>query len=174
MGLLVDSSKQSEVVGGNKDRMTCKGVCPNTLLSTNSSIFSMDLHVISFHGANIVLGMAWMENLDIASFDYKKNTINFSFDAGPTTLIDITPYVHEIFPPYLHKELKSNEISTMFFVSVKHLSLDSNVAASSVHLVSQIILNDYSCCVHGLTWSLTLVCHEPSYRAAPKCGSGQG
>lgn len=123
-------------------------------LTINSNNFTADLHLIPFHGADVVLGVTWMENLGDVSFNYRNHTINFMVSIRIVMLSGMPPHSAEIYPANLRKDLNMNKVSCLFFISIKDSTTDSSLDNdSSIQPAVKVILDDYASCFakpHGL------------------------
>ncbi|KAG6420575.1 hypothetical protein SASPL_117109 [Salvia splendens] len=52
--------------------------CKETMVDLQGHLFQIDLHLLDFHGPNIILGMEWLESLGRVTHDYVEHTMEFS------------------------------------------------------------------------------------------------
>ncbi|XP_077219595.1 uncharacterized protein LOC143853740 [Tasmannia lanceolata] len=67
------------VMVGNGERLECSGLCKNVTLAMQNHKFQVDLFVLPLMGADIVLGVQWLELLGPIIFDYKRLTMDFQW-----------------------------------------------------------------------------------------------
>ncbi|CAM8905618.1 unnamed protein product [Rhodiola kirilowii] len=75
--LAVEPSPHLSVTVGNGEKLNCAGFCKQVPLTLNTHQFSVDLHLIHLHGADIVLGVQWLASLGQVVFDYKELWLSF-------------------------------------------------------------------------------------------------
>ena len=77
LGLLVTPSKQFKVYIGNGDFLVCDSNCVEVKLCLQGHTFSIDLFILPIQGADVVLGIQWLELLGPMVTDYKLLTMDF-------------------------------------------------------------------------------------------------
>ncbi|KMZ67557.1 hypothetical protein ZOSMA_263G00030 [Zostera marina] len=78
LDLPIDTSSRLLVMIGNGNTMTCLGACKDVELTLGSITFTLDLQVVPFNGADIILGVSWLEALGQVTFDYRRLSITFT------------------------------------------------------------------------------------------------
>ncbi|XP_043725548.1 uncharacterized protein LOC122672115 [Telopea speciosissima] len=67
------------VMLGNGDLLMCSGVCKKVLLKLQHHKFELDLYVLPIKGAEVVLGVDWLETLGPIVSDYRNLTMEFQW-----------------------------------------------------------------------------------------------
>lgn len=66
--------------------MECIRICCNTSLKLEPTEFPVNLHVLPFNGADIILGVKWLQQLKIVTFDYERRSLTFGNKENTQTL----------------------------------------------------------------------------------------
>ncbi|XP_075478825.1 uncharacterized protein LOC142519678 [Primulina tabacum] len=74
------SSPNFNVLVGNCDTLTCIGYCPGVKIQLGHEIFLIDFYVLQLQGAEVVLGVQWLEFLGRVTMDYKELYMEFFVD----------------------------------------------------------------------------------------------
>lgn len=69
--------------------MACSGVCHQVSLRLGPTVFSVDLYVIPFHGADLILGVAWLQKLGKVTFDYLRRSLLFPVQESVQTIVGL-------------------------------------------------------------------------------------
>ena len=77
--LPVTCDRKFEVMVGNGEKLTCEGMCSAIPLQTQKRIFLVDCYVLPIQGAEVVLGVQWLQLLGPIVMDYHKLTMQFSW-----------------------------------------------------------------------------------------------
>lgn len=91
--LRIDSSSKMNVLVGNGNIMTCQGVCRRMRLTMGLLMFCIDLHELPIHGADVILGVTWLETLGQVTFNYAQRSISFADCNLLQTLMGSSPLV---------------------------------------------------------------------------------
>ncbi|XP_047258257.1 uncharacterized protein LOC124890465, partial [Capsicum annuum] len=81
LNLTVTPITNFAVVVGNGQRLRCEGVIRDVRFSVQGTDLTMDLHVLDFHGADVVLGEAWLATLGPVLTDHSKSLMEFYLDS---------------------------------------------------------------------------------------------
>lgn len=87
LNLLVDASSLFSVTVGNGKTLRCSGICAATPIVVADHPFSLDLCILPLHGADIILGVQWLEDLGPVTFDYSNMRVSFTLNNQPITLL---------------------------------------------------------------------------------------
>ncbi|XP_047249318.1 uncharacterized protein LOC107878788 isoform X1 [Capsicum annuum] len=79
------------VVVGNGQRLWCEGVIRDVRFSVQGTDLPMDLHVLDFHGADVVLGGAWLATLGPVLTDHSKRHMEFYLDSKKVQWVGDSP-----------------------------------------------------------------------------------
>ncbi|XP_047979104.1 uncharacterized protein LOC125221023 [Salvia hispanica] len=80
LSLSLTKIKPFRVYVGNGESLLCSHVSKETVLDLQGHIFHVDLHILAFHGPDIILGMEWLESLGRVTHDYVARTMEFYKD----------------------------------------------------------------------------------------------
>lgn len=73
------TSPHFSVMIDNGESMACKGYCPETVIQLGIETFVVNFYVISLQGAEVVLGVHWLQNLGTILMDYNKLYMEFMY-----------------------------------------------------------------------------------------------
>jgi len=74
------------VMVGNKSYLKCEGIFHNVLITLQIKDFPLPFYLIPIEGADVVLGMAWLETLGPINADFKISSMTFQHNNEPITL----------------------------------------------------------------------------------------
>lgn len=77
--LPITNNKQFEVMVGNRDSLKCEGIYAAIPIQIQKRIFLVDFYVLLIQGAEVVLGVQWLQLLGPILLDYQKLTKEFSW-----------------------------------------------------------------------------------------------
>ena len=86
LGLPMVVIKPFSVVVGNGDSITCSGFCADVPVNLAKQMFHIPFFIIPIHGADLVLGVQWLQTLGSFLSDYTIPSIQFSYNNTPITL----------------------------------------------------------------------------------------
>ena len=75
----ITNNKQFEVMVGNGDTLKCEGMCAAIPIQIQKSVFLMDFYSLPIQGAEVMLGVQWLQLLGPILLDYQKLTMEFSW-----------------------------------------------------------------------------------------------
>ncbi|KAJ9553590.1 LOW QUALITY PROTEIN: hypothetical protein OSB04_017635 [Centaurea solstitialis] len=78
--LAIDRTKSFPVAVGNGDKLTSEGLCTAVKMTIQGEVFDVDFHLLSFSGADVVLGVQWLEKLGRITTDHKAQTMEFIYN----------------------------------------------------------------------------------------------
>lgn len=84
--LQVQAIRSFKVYIGSGDSLSCSSKCPNLALNLQGTKFELDLFVLPMRGAEIVLGIQWLQQLGRVTHDYAKQSMEFDFGGKPILL----------------------------------------------------------------------------------------
>ncbi|GJY69458.1 transposon ty3-G gag-pol polyprotein [Tanacetum coccineum] len=76
-GLVVETDTPFQVVGGNREHVTCTGRMHNLTIVIQGYVVSTDFFVLLVAACPIVLGVQWLKTLGLVEMDYEQITIGF-------------------------------------------------------------------------------------------------
>ncbi|GAV85516.1 RVP_2 domain-containing protein, partial [Cephalotus follicularis] len=76
LGLTV-TPKHFRVLVGNGEQLFCKGMCTNILLQLDTISFYADFFILPVRGADVILGVQWLQMLGIVTMEYATLTMEF-------------------------------------------------------------------------------------------------
>jgi len=71
---------------GNDSLVHCARFCPDVLISLQNTLFYIPLYLLPIEGADVVLGMEWLQNLGLISADFSIPSISSLDDNHTITL----------------------------------------------------------------------------------------
>ncbi|GAV58488.1 RVP_2 domain-containing protein [Cephalotus follicularis] len=77
LGISKVDIKPFHVYVGNGEVLTCSSKCVNIPITLQGHEFQLDLYILTIKGAEVVLGIQWLELLGPVITDYKKLTMKF-------------------------------------------------------------------------------------------------
>jgi hypothetical protein len=80
LGLPVISIPSFSVVVGNGERITCQGACNDVPVTLAQHQFHIPFFILPIHGADLVLGVQWLQTLGAFLSDYSVPSIQFTYD----------------------------------------------------------------------------------------------
>ncbi|XP_061375386.1 uncharacterized protein LOC133317533 [Gastrolobium bilobum] len=83
LNLPMSSDQQFDVMVGNGQILKCEGFCQAVPVQIQQHIFLVDFYVLPIQGADMVLGVQWLQMLGPVVLDYSKLTMEFAW-AGNT------------------------------------------------------------------------------------------
>ncbi|XP_077223768.1 uncharacterized protein LOC143857236 [Tasmannia lanceolata] len=106
LGLPITQSPHFKVHVGNGEFMMCQGLCSNIRIELQNHSFVTDLFVISLQGADVILGVQWLQTLGPVTTDYTSLAMNFMWQGKTIQLHGIQEHQSDfISPTQLHKWL---------------------------------------------------------------------
>lgn len=146
--LLVDCTTNFQVIVGNDNMMDCWGVCQNILLFLDSLPIQVNLHVIPFHGADVVFGVDWLKNLDDVAFNFTNCMLSFTHEFHHVRLMDTPPHFQEVEPNVMCRSYSPNiQLETFLWVAfvndIDQPRVVPPTTLSSDDMVAQLILDDF-------------------------------
>nr|GEV92100.1 hypothetical protein [Tanacetum cinerariifolium] len=84
--LQISNAPRFSVLVGNGDSLTCSGLCLNVPIYMQQNMFSISFYVLSISGADVVLGVQWLQTLGQILSDYSILVIQFQHDRHLVTL----------------------------------------------------------------------------------------
>lgn len=79
VGLPITALPPFSVLVGNGEAIQCSGFCSQVPLQMASHTFDIPFYVLPIHGANLVLGVQWLQTLGPFLSDYSIPSIQFRF-----------------------------------------------------------------------------------------------
>lgn len=127
LNLPVHPESAFSITVDNGETLQCIGICPQVPVILSDTSFLLDLYVLPLHGANLILGVQWLQTLGLVTFDYSKMSISFSFGSRAVTLQGGPPSeLHSI----QLSQVKCG-LSTGSFASFYHLALTTSTASAT-------------------------------------------
>ena len=77
--LPITNSTKFGVMVGNGETLTCEGMCVAVPIESQKRIFLVDFYVLLIQGAEVVLGVQWLQLLGPVLLDYQNLTMEFSW-----------------------------------------------------------------------------------------------
>lgn len=76
---------------GNGETIQCSGSCLDVPLFLSDQLVNVLFFVLQIHGADLVLGVQWLQSIGPFFSDYTNPSIHFSYNRKPITLTVFTP-----------------------------------------------------------------------------------
>lgn len=77
LGLELHPLPEFHVYIGSGEYLICRGLCQQVTICVQDASIKQDLYVLIIEGANIVLGIQWLETLGVVKINYKELTMEF-------------------------------------------------------------------------------------------------
>ena len=71
----VTCDRKFEIMVGNREKLTCADICSAIPIQIQKQIFLVDFYVLPILGAEVVLGVQWLQLLGPILMDYQKLTM---------------------------------------------------------------------------------------------------
>lgn len=116
------------VIVGNGDSIQCFGSCPKVKVTLADHIFTIPSYILPIHGADLVLGVQWLQTIEVFLSDYSVPSIQFTYNHKPITLTgshSVTP-THTSYAQFC-RLLFTDSIASMHTVTVN--SIPENTAS---------------------------------------------
>ncbi|KAH0696159.1 hypothetical protein KY290_013530 [Solanum tuberosum] len=127
LNLKIEPTTNFSVVVGNGQRLRCKGIIKNVLFTVQGTELLMDLYLLGFHGADIVLGGAWLATLGHVLTDHSTRQMEFNLEGKQVKWLGDPP--EDLQPAQLHtlrRYYSTNAVATYFcLVLVQDDPMDS-------------------------------------------------
>ncbi|XP_043724096.1 uncharacterized protein LOC122671070 [Telopea speciosissima] len=134
LGLLIYPCKKFRVYVGNGEFLLCTQRCKSVPLLLQGHFFTLDLFILPLEGADIVLGIQWLELLGPILTDYKMLTMEFEWE-GVKVQLKGEPCING--DPLPRKQLHQL-YCTKGIASLYHLKISVDSPPSSAHLPSEV------------------------------------
>ncbi|XP_061350311.1 uncharacterized protein LOC133295488 [Gastrolobium bilobum] len=115
LGLTLHHINPFQVQVGNGEALQCTASCLEISLNLQAHAFVVDLLVLDLKGADVVLGIQWLETLGPIITDYAQMTMSFTHSNSTITLhgdYSISPT--QISNAQLHKLVSQDSVSSYF------------------------------------------------------------
>ena len=100
---------------GNGEKLHCDGICKDILVQIQGIFFIASFYVLPIQGAELVLGVQWLQDLGPITIDYLALTMQFLHQAQHVTLIgNHTTSMGQISHHQLCKLISTNSVATCF------------------------------------------------------------
>ena len=139
MGLPVTSANSFRVYIGNGDYLNCDSKCAEVKLCLQGHRFNIDLFILPIQGADVVLGIQWLELLGSVITNYKMLTMDFQWNGKEVHLMG-EPQVSDelLMGKQLMKLSKAQNIASLFHLkSVENEDSNTHVPAYVQPLLQQ-------------------------------------
>ncbi|MCH83875.1 enzymatic polyprotein, partial [Trifolium medium] len=91
LGLPVVAIPSFSVIVGNGQTITCDGFCEAVPVTLANQVFHIPFFILPIHGADLVLGVQWLQTLGSFLSDYSVPSIQFTYNNKPITLTGKSP-----------------------------------------------------------------------------------
>ncbi|XP_050908813.1 uncharacterized protein LOC127122537 [Lathyrus oleraceus] len=107
------------VMVGNGDHLHCTGVCKETPLMVDQHLFTVSLYVLPIQGADVVLGVQWLQTLGPFVSDFSVPSMQFYHNDALLTITGSKPNtLTQASAHQLHRMLQTNAIATFHSISM--------------------------------------------------------
>nr|KYP65721.1 hypothetical protein KK1_011983 [Cajanus cajan] len=90
LNLPINPISPFQVMVGNGDTIQCTGFCPHVDLTIQSHKFTIPCYLLSIAGADLVLGIAWLQTLGSIVSNFSVPCMTFTHDHTLITLLEST------------------------------------------------------------------------------------
>ncbi|XP_050895185.1 uncharacterized protein LOC127101785 [Lathyrus oleraceus] len=90
LGIPVVAHTPFSVIVGNGDSIQCNGCCQDVQVRVAEQDFHISFFILLIHGADLVLGVQWLQTLGSFLSDYSIPSIQFTYNNKPITLTGST------------------------------------------------------------------------------------
>lgn len=145
LGLSAQPTHPLRVVVGNGNEIACHHLCSVVDITIQNHVFTVDLHILSLCGADLVLGVQWLKSLGPILNDYNLLTMKFIHEGKSIELKgNIKAHSHTISPTQLRRIIQNNGASAFFHIRILDPDLPSNQPNTTSHPELTQILTKYS------------------------------
>jgi hypothetical protein len=85
-GLLVNRSKQFQVMVANREKITCNGQCQGLTLNIQGQTITANYYILLVTACQLMLGVQWLKTRGPIEMDFKKLTISYKKQGETQTL----------------------------------------------------------------------------------------
>lgn len=78
------------LIVGTGDSITCAGFCSDVPVVLAQQLFTIPCYILPIHGADLVLGVQWLQTLGKFQSDFSVPSIKFNYNNQTITLIGMT------------------------------------------------------------------------------------
>ncbi|GAU30089.1 hypothetical protein TSUD_392450 [Trifolium subterraneum] len=127
LGLKLEPAQEFQVLVGNGEELQCSYFCPNLAITLGSNKFLVDVFVLPLSGAELVLGVQWLQTLGPILTDFEKLTMKFFYN-GEVVQIAGTPKPspEEASLHQLKRLVSTNALDTFFHIQASPSSPDNS------------------------------------------------
>lgn len=79
LGIPLQELPEFRVFIGSGDYLICREVCRQVAITIQGAVITQDIFVLTMEGANVVLGVQWLETLGVVKTDYKNLSLEFNY-----------------------------------------------------------------------------------------------
>lgn len=110
------------IIVGNGESIQCSGNCSDVPVTLAERLFHIPFYILPIHGADLVLGVQWLQTLGPILSDYSVPSIQFSYNNHPITLRGTS--VQQTSPVSLaqfHCFVFTNSIESVHSITLSHI-----------------------------------------------------
>lgn len=112
------------VMVGNGSRIHCSGRCPHVPISLQNTLFHIPFYLIPIEGADVVLGMEWLETLGPITANFSIPSISFLHNNSTITLqADLSTQPTPSTFHHICHLLHTNSIPSMHLLTCKYQTI---------------------------------------------------
>ncbi|XP_061347791.1 uncharacterized protein LOC133293270 [Gastrolobium bilobum] len=111
------NDRQFDVMVGNGQVLKCEGFCSAVPVQIQQHVFLMDCYVLPIQGADIVLGVQWLQLLGPILLDYQKLSMEFSW-GGESIKLQGDQHTTSISFNQFRKIQQQGQVASLFQLSV--------------------------------------------------------
>lgn len=110
------------VVVGNGDTIQCTGSCSDVPVILSDTLLWIPFYILPIHGADLVLGVQWLQTLGPFLSDYSVPSIQFSHNNKPITLMGSTsPKPNQASLTQFHRFAITHSIESLHTITMTQL-----------------------------------------------------
>ncbi|XP_061341120.1 uncharacterized protein LOC133287507 [Gastrolobium bilobum] len=134
------NDKQFDVMVGNGQILKCEGFCSAVPVQVQQHVFLVDCYVLSIQGADLVLGVQWLQLLGPIVLDYQKLSMEFSWE-GESIRLQGDKHTTSISFNQFKKIKQQGQVASLFQLSV--IDMNTTTTVPAVHTEVTILINEF-------------------------------
>ena len=132
LGLVSRVTTHFRVMVDNGQYLQCHFLCEVVPVQVQGIIFLVDIHLLSLHGANLVLGVQGLKSLGHVLIDYNALSMQFFHDDHLVELKgEVDSTLQMLTPPQLHHIIHTKDVNAYFHISITPTELPLTQTSST-------------------------------------------
>jgi hypothetical protein len=140
LGLPSNPANTLKVMVGNGSILNCHGLCASTPLTLHKEKFEVDLYTLPLCGADVVLGVPWLQSIWPVLMDYTSLSLSYTLNNKTITLSGNPPSKPNVISAQqLKRCVQTNSASELFHLQAMPAGTDPTPIPTITHQNPQIL-----------------------------------